>query len=702
MANTTMSSKPRIFISAVSSEFKTAREKVSHVLEFLGFEAEQQEIFGTESGDLRQVLQIKIDACEGLLQIVGFGYGAEPPTVDPEYGRVSYTQFEFLCARKKQKKTWLLFAGDTSVRDTPPPLLDLPLDPKQHDRAGYQAERRVLQSAYLDKLRQAEHIRWKYDNDTELENAVLKLRNDSEELRREFRAWQNTVVRRLEDLGGSIKIGNSRSLAVALAAIACIAVLLGGGFWSLRQSGLAELKAIRGLNNARQLSPGTVAVDLGLPAQELTRPPSRDGSSSTRPIVVTYSISRDRGTVSIAPRSAYLDDIMNGRTVSMLPWAPYATPYFEWEYPRLSLKVQNSTSAPCYITEAVIDVVASKLDTTPVLVAEGGFWGHVGIRNEGWGKVINPKARVELADGRGGLVRKELDLPEDLGLDFTKCLTKVDLAKARVAEERRPFSASISYQTEAGSSKTFNCEGTAYFGGPPFPFRRPSREPYDVFLPAGKQAYETILPLSQVVSAGGVDNFEIRIGTDKSSLFDIIVGFRTASGEVIGKTPVRLSTFIARTGRIPGAVPIAKRRRLGESVIIAGVRLTLLNVRMQKVSRYQEFIIMRVQARNEGSHGVWFPAGEDAADGDPYLQFAMLSLEVNGDSHRFKRQESTEYGMEQASFLKSGETKTVDIKFDNPYAEGKQLLLCLRLAGKRVVDEVAFEIPTKLSGDTNP
>jgi hypothetical protein len=33
----------------------------------------------------------------------GQGYGAEPPTVDADYGRVSYTQFEFLYARQRNR-----------------------------------------------------------------------------------------------------------------------------------------------------------------------------------------------------------------------------------------------------------------------------------------------------------------------------------------------------------------------------------------------------------------------------------------------------------------------------------------------------------------------------------------------------------------------------------------------------------------------
>jgi hypothetical protein len=72
----------------------------------------------------------------GLIQIVGQGYGAEPPMVDANYGRVSYTQFEFLYAREKKKKTWLIFAGDACTRDTPLERLDLPNDPAHPDPAG--------------------------------------------------------------------------------------------------------------------------------------------------------------------------------------------------------------------------------------------------------------------------------------------------------------------------------------------------------------------------------------------------------------------------------------------------------------------------------------------------------------------------------------------------------------------------------------
>src|SRR6516162_10363503 len=102
---------PAVFISCVSLEFRQARGRIAGIITRLGYTPVVQEIFGTEPGDLRQVLREKIEACEGLIQIVGQGYGAEPPTVNPNYGRVSYTQFEFLYAQSQKKKTWLLFAG---------------------------------------------------------------------------------------------------------------------------------------------------------------------------------------------------------------------------------------------------------------------------------------------------------------------------------------------------------------------------------------------------------------------------------------------------------------------------------------------------------------------------------------------------------------------------------------------------------------
>jgi hypothetical protein len=166
--------QPSVFISCVSPEFRQTRSRVAAILTRLGYTPVIQEIFGTEPGDLRQVLRDKIDACEGLIQIVGQGYGAEPPTADANYGRVSYTQFEFLYARAQKKKTWLLFAGEACTRDIPLDGLDLPLpnDPAHPDPASYQAERRALQFTYRHERRNDGHVYYDAISDADLELKV--------------------------------------------------------------------------------------------------------------------------------------------------------------------------------------------------------------------------------------------------------------------------------------------------------------------------------------------------------------------------------------------------------------------------------------------------------------------------------------------------------------------------------------------------
>ena len=204
--------QPCVFISCVSSEFPQIRSRVAAILTRLGYTPVFQEIFGTEPGDLRQVLRDKIDACEGLIQIVGQAYGAEPPTVDPNYGRVSYTQFEFLYAREKKKRTWLLFAGDACSRDTPLEWLDLPNNPADPDPASYQAERRALQLAYREKRQKDGHLYHEAKNDTDLELKVERLRDELAELRRADEA--------------SGKIGSS-----GLGHKLCASRALGGSVW---------------------------------------------------------------------------------------------------------------------------------------------------------------------------------------------------------------------------------------------------------------------------------------------------------------------------------------------------------------------------------------------------------------------------------------------------------------------------------------
>ncbi|HKP03737.1 MAG TPA: DUF4062 domain-containing protein [Chthoniobacterales bacterium] len=169
-----MGPRPTIFVSAVSKELRSARQLVSNTLTFLGYEPIWQDIFGTETGDLRQMLRDKIDQSKGVVQLVGQCYGAEPTSPDPDFGRVSYTQYEALYARKKGTKVWYLFMDE-----------DFPIDPHEPEPE----EQRQLQAAYRGALKVDSHLFHPLKTREALEAGVLKLRDDLTELRKGARRW---------------------------------------------------------------------------------------------------------------------------------------------------------------------------------------------------------------------------------------------------------------------------------------------------------------------------------------------------------------------------------------------------------------------------------------------------------------------------------------------------------------------------------
>jgi hypothetical protein len=169
-----MSPRPTIFISAVSKELRSARQLVANTLTFLGYEPVWQDIFGTESGDLRAMLRQQIDQCKGVVQLIGQCYGAEPPTPDEEFGRVSYTQYEALYARKRGKKIWYLYMDKS-----------FPIDAHEPEPEELQH----LQSAYRNILKVDTHLFHPLATREALEAGVLKLRDDLTQLRRGAKRW---------------------------------------------------------------------------------------------------------------------------------------------------------------------------------------------------------------------------------------------------------------------------------------------------------------------------------------------------------------------------------------------------------------------------------------------------------------------------------------------------------------------------------
>ena len=183
-----MSTRPVIFVSAVSRELQSARQLLVKTLKFLDFDVEYQDVFGMEQGDIRSMLRNRIDACAGVIQIVGHCYGFEPPAPDPAFGRVSYTQYEVLYAKKKGKKVWLLF-------------LDRRYPTDSHDAES--PEKAALQRAYTEKMSAAGHPFLPLDCPDQLQMRVHSFNKELSQLRRKAGRLSRLVVALLLIIAGA-------------------------------------------------------------------------------------------------------------------------------------------------------------------------------------------------------------------------------------------------------------------------------------------------------------------------------------------------------------------------------------------------------------------------------------------------------------------------------------------------------------------
>jgi len=174
-----MVTRPVIFISSVSRDLASARQLVANTLSFLGCEPEWEDNFPTEQGELRAMLRRRMKACQGVIQFVGHSYGAEPPVVDGQFGRVSYTQYEALHARQRGKKVWYLVLDGSFPTD--------PHDPEP-------AELRALQGAYRERVQADQHLYHPIASHDALEANVLKFRDELTALRRRGKQWAFTVA----------------------------------------------------------------------------------------------------------------------------------------------------------------------------------------------------------------------------------------------------------------------------------------------------------------------------------------------------------------------------------------------------------------------------------------------------------------------------------------------------------------------------
>ena len=158
--------KPRVFISAVSGEFETARNSVAADLRARDCAVTIQSDFkqGPDSVTLLNSLYDYIRDCQAVVCLVGKRAGAYPPKAAaerftdmllPGMVEASYTQWEYLFARHFNRRLYIYLAGDDWTPDT----------------AGDPDERQRLFAQYL--MNQGVH-RTPFSTIDQLGRAILK------------------------------------------------------------------------------------------------------------------------------------------------------------------------------------------------------------------------------------------------------------------------------------------------------------------------------------------------------------------------------------------------------------------------------------------------------------------------------------------------------------------------------------------------
>jgi hypothetical protein len=158
-----------IYVSAVSTELKSAREAVAAILRRLGYEPVWQEASAPAGTDPRDEILHKLEGCRGVIQLVGRCYGAEPSLAEQPFGRTSYTQHEALYARQAGRPVWHFILEES-----------FPTDP----HAAEPELLHELQARYRRRVLHAANFTRRSAQPAELELEIFRLRAELGRARR--------------------------------------------------------------------------------------------------------------------------------------------------------------------------------------------------------------------------------------------------------------------------------------------------------------------------------------------------------------------------------------------------------------------------------------------------------------------------------------------------------------------------------------
>jgi hypothetical protein len=106
----------------------------------------------------------------------------------------------------------------------------------------------------------------------------------------------------------------------------------------------------------------------------------------------------------------------------------------------------------------------------------------------------------------------------------------------------------LKYKDEDGRARRYRFKTSVYLGAEGAGAPAPPSYSYDIFLKAGRAGYTERRPIAQEIKPGEVDHFLLRIATDRSASFDLVVDVNDASGTSLWRGGIDMMAFVPRTG----------------------------------------------------------------------------------------------------------------------------------------------------------
>jgi hypothetical protein len=322
--------------------------------------------------------------------------------------------------------------------------------------------------------------------------------------------------------------------------------------------------------------------------------------------LLDYKVSRTDGVCKITPSMPYLDLIKSGGPIEPISytWVP-----FEWDFPKLDVKIVNNSEKTILLTEAVFQIEKSQVDPTPVLLIKPDKFRsnalHFYLLNEGWGKAVNLKVHCNLIPlGPGGFATGSWEKPykhtlnvgdveEDFNIDVSSAFVVegVDTMGLNSLQILSRSGDEIKYIDGDGSEITttpeaFKQKRNSYFGkfkeggalvcGEMYYTRtnrdgssveerlkfstivylfnkhlagvpRPPSYAYGVRFREQGDNYECRVNISQEIKPQETDRFTIKVGVGKSSYHKFMLSL-LANNIVTGVDSVEMEIFVPRSG----------------------------------------------------------------------------------------------------------------------------------------------------------